>query len=48
MNLILFALWLWLTVLGALVGMAGSVLTWPGRLLELIGSLIVGFAERLE
>jgi hypothetical protein len=48
MNLILFALWLWLTVLGALVVMVGQVVQLPGCIIEWLGSVIVEFAERLE
>jgi hypothetical protein len=48
MNLILFALWLWLTVLGALIGMAGRLLMLPGLAIDVIGGLIVKFAERFE
>lgn len=39
---------LWLTVIGALIGLVGEILMLPGHLLRLIGEAIIDFGGRFE
>jgi hypothetical protein len=45
-GLLLCALEIWLLSIGGVIGVAGEILTIPGRLLSWIGSLIVSLAPR--
>ncbi|HVM93906.1 MAG TPA: hypothetical protein VMT67_13880 [Terriglobales bacterium] len=47
-EILCFCLWLWLTVIGAFIGLAGEILMLPGRAIAWLGEVIVEFAEQFE
>jgi hypothetical protein len=48
MEIICFAVWFWLTVLGAFVALIGEIIKVPGYLLVELGARIADFAERFK